>query len=176
MMTCLLLLDYRLAVLLRRSRRISVRSFTSLRMTNNYFQCTSLLEKDFLIFLFFHFEIFLAEAVDQYELDLIGIGEGRVDAFTVDEFSGVGLNLHAFFVEEEVNKCLAGVRVGWLGADGDELAVAKHRVVAHIIEASALFVVGQNEAHGRDADGGLTAADAVLGGDDRFGKNRFRCG
>src|ERR1041385_858241 len=135
----------------------------SFRMTNHELQCALLLEKDFLIFLFFGFEIFLAEAVHLHELDLIGIGERRVDALTVDEFSGVGLNLHAFFVEEEVNKSLAGVRVGWLGADGDELAIAKHRVVAHIIEDSALFVVGQDEAHEGDADGGLTGADAVRG-------------
>src|SRR5690349_18596115 len=145
----------------------------SFRMTNHELQDTWLLEKDFLIFLLFRFEIFLAETVHLHELDLIGIGEGWVDAFAVDEFSGVGLNLHAFFVKKKVDKGLASVRVGWLGADGDELAVAEHRVIAHISKVGPLFVVGQDEAHERDADGGFAGADAVCSGNDRFGENRF---
>src|SRR6266404_6336222 len=94
-------------------------------------------------------------------LDFIFVGEGWINATAIDELAGVGLNLHAFFFEEKVDKSFAGIRSRRLGAKGDVLAVTEHRIVANVIETRSLFVVSQNETHEGDAEGRLAGADAV---------------
>ena len=94
-------------------------------------------------------------------LILSASARGGIDAFAIDEFAGVGLNLHALLVEKEIDERLGRGRAWRFGADVDVLSVAEHVVVANVVEVGALFIVGQHEAREGDADGKLAAADFV---------------
>src|SRR5687767_14807823 len=135
-----------------------------------------LLQKDFLILLLLYFVVFFAELIHLHELDLVGVGERRIYAFAIDELAGRRLDLHAFLVEEEVDKGLAGVGPRSLGSEADVLTVAEHVVVADIIETRALFVVSQHEARKGDADGCLSGTDSIGGRHDGLDEYRFRGG
>src|SRR5918993_221723 len=100
------------------------------------------LQENFLIFFLFDFVIFFAEGVHLHEFDFIGIGQRRINTFTIDELAGLCLNRHALFVEKEVDESLARIGAGSLGSKADVLTVAQHIVVADIIEIGALFVIG----------------------------------
>src|SRR6266508_6519218 len=95
-----------------------------------------------------------------------------MDALAVYEFAGVRLNPHAFLIEKEIDESLACIGPRRLRRKADVLSVAEHRIVAHVIEVRALFVIREHETHEGNADRCLAGADAVGGGNNGFDENR----
>ena len=102
--------------------------------------------------------------------------ERGIYAAPVDELAGVGLNLHALVIQEEIDKCFSGVGPRRFGFEADVVPVTEHVVVANVIEIGALFVVGQDKTGETYADGRFATAYPFGGGDGVLNENRFCSG
>src|SRR3990170_4514187 len=85
-------------------------------------------------------ELLLRQVVHLDDLELLNPRDGRVDPLQEDELPFGGENLERFGGEEKVDEELAGVRVRWLGPEGQEVGLGQRLLEPHPIERRALLL------------------------------------
>src|SRR5262249_1226081 len=73
-------------------------------------------QKDLLVRLFLFGYVFGVEVVHLEKLNCCGVGNGRVDAFTVHKLTQLGNQRHTLLTEEKIDQCFARIGMGGLAA------------------------------------------------------------
>ena len=83
-------------------------------------------QKDLLVLLFLLGKLFGVEIVHLDKLNLVGVGQRRVDAFTVHKLTQLGDQRHTLLAEEKIDQRHACVGMGRLIAQRQIVAISHH--------------------------------------------------